>query len=69
MRWLCVTVGLLAASLCLLTWVYLRDRDTSSWWPPERQIVGVDTVRALATPGDAGGRTRTCDPRIMIPSL
>jgi hypothetical protein len=30
MRWLYVTLALLSASVCLVTWVYLRDRDSSS---------------------------------------
>jgi hypothetical protein len=34
MKWLYITVGLLATSVCLVGWIYLRDRDTSSYLPP-----------------------------------
>jgi hypothetical protein len=47
MRWLGVTAGLLAASASLVAWVYLRDRDTSGWRLPERQIVRADTAATL----------------------
>ncbi len=47
MRWLGVTAGLLSASLCLVVWIYLRDRDTSNWRPPERQLARVDATAAL----------------------
>jgi hypothetical protein len=57
MRWLCVTVGLLTASLCLVAWIYLRDRDTSGWRLPERQIVRADAAVALAAFG--GGDCRS----------
>ncbi len=40
MRWLLVTIALLAASACLVGWVYLRDRDTN-WRPPERHLAPV----------------------------
>ena len=42
MRWLALTLALLAASAGLLAWVYLRDRDTSDWLAPERQRVHSD---------------------------
>ena len=29
MRWLGVTLGLLGACVCLVAWIYLRDRDAS----------------------------------------
>ena len=48
MRWLGVTVALLAATLALVGWVYLRDRDTANWRPPEAQAVHVDARVALA---------------------
>ncbi len=48
MRWLGVTLGLLSACACLVAWVYLRDRDTSSWRLPERQIATADAARTLA---------------------
>jgi hypothetical protein len=53
MRWLAVTIGLLAASLSLAAWVYLRDRDTSGWRGPERPIALADVTAAL---GAFGGR-------------
>jgi hypothetical protein len=48
MRWLCATVCLLSASFCLIAWVYLRDRDPSSWRPPEGQLARVDAAATLA---------------------
>jgi hypothetical protein len=47
MRWLGVTVGLLSASLGLVAWVYLRDRDTSNWRPPEAQLARADAAATL----------------------
>jgi hypothetical protein len=46
MKWLYVTIGLLATSACLIAWIYLRDRDTN-WRPPEHQSGQVATVVAL----------------------
>jgi hypothetical protein len=57
MRWLFVTVALLSASLILVAWVSLRDRDPSSVQPPERQIVRIDTEAALTTLGSADCRS------------
>jgi hypothetical protein len=48
MRWLYATVCLLGASVCLIAWVYLRDRDPSSWRPPEGQLARVDAKATLA---------------------
>jgi hypothetical protein len=48
MRWLGVTIGLLAAGLSLVAWVYLRDRDTSGWRPPERPLARADATTVLA---------------------
>jgi hypothetical protein len=45
MRWLYVTVGLLATCACLIGWIYLRDRDTS-WRPPEQQTARADATIA-----------------------
>jgi hypothetical protein len=53
MRWLCATVGLLIVSLCLLGWIFLRDRDTSSWQPPEHQLAQVDANNVLNVLGGA----------------
>ncbi len=48
MRWLGLTAGLLCASLLLVTWVYLRDRDSSSWRPPEGQLARADARTTFA---------------------
>jgi len=37
MKWLYVTIGLLTTCVCLVGWIYLRDRDTN-WRPPEPQL-------------------------------
>jgi hypothetical protein len=50
MKWLYITVGLLATSVCLVGWIYLRDRDTSSYLPPgptERQLADIDATATL----------------------
>jgi hypothetical protein len=50
MKWLYVTVGLLATSVCLVGWIYLRDRNTSSYLPPpltERQLAQIDASATL----------------------
>lgn len=46
MRWFYVTIGLLATSLCLVVWIYLRDRDTN-WRLPEAQQAHVDVASML----------------------
>jgi hypothetical protein len=51
MRWLSLTVALLTASVCLLGWVYLRDRDPSGWRPPEQSLARVDAARTLTMLG------------------
>jgi hypothetical protein len=53
MRWLAATSALLTASLCLLAWIYLRNRDTSDWRPPTRkgQLARTDAARALIALG------------------
>jgi hypothetical protein len=58
MRWLGVTLGLLGACVCLVAWIYLRDRDASQQRLPERQIATADAARTLAAFGgaDCGGR-------------
>jgi hypothetical protein len=48
MRWLGLTVALLSASAALLAWVYLRDRDTADWRPPQRQLARADAQVAAA---------------------
>ncbi len=50
MTWLYLTLGLLATSVCLVLWIYLRDRDTSSYLPPgptERQLAQIDATVML----------------------
>jgi hypothetical protein len=59
MRWLYTTLGLLSASVCLVAFVYLRDRDTSGSRPGEYETAhadGVDTLVALGH-GDCAGCT------------
>jgi hypothetical protein len=46
MRWLFLTLVLLASSACMLGWIYLRDRDTH-WRPAESQLVRADVAIAL----------------------
>jgi hypothetical protein len=57
MRWLSLTVCLLSVSACLVAWVYLRDRDTSDWRPPESQLAYADAARALAALSGTGCRS------------
>ena len=51
MRWLLLTLVLLASSVGLLGWVYLRDRDTH-WQPTEPQLA---YAAAEGTLGELGG--------------
>jgi hypothetical protein len=44
MRWLAVTIILLALNVCLVTWMYFRDRDTSGSLAPERSLAYVDAL-------------------------
>ncbi len=46
MRWFYITVGLLATCVCLVAWIYLRDRDTN-WRPPELQLARADATAIL----------------------
>jgi hypothetical protein len=64
MRWLGVTISLLSACACLIAWVYLRDRDTTNWRPPERQIASADAARTLAA-FDGGDCGRRCAVKLM----
>jgi hypothetical protein len=50
-RWLGATVALLVACTGLVAWVYLRDRRTADWRPPERQLVQADAQAALTVLG------------------
>jgi hypothetical protein len=47
MRWLLLTLVLLASSAGLLGWIYLRDRDTN-WRPVETQVVQANVEGALS---------------------
>lgn len=47
MRWLAVTVALLAASAGLIAGIYLRDRDVN-WLPPERSAAYSDAMALAA---------------------
>jgi hypothetical protein len=49
MRWLYLTIGLLATSVCLIGWIYLRDRDTAGALPgpTERQLARIDATATL----------------------
>jgi hypothetical protein len=49
MRWLAVTVALLAASLGLVAGIYLRDRDPSPWMPPQRSLAQSEAATVLAS--------------------
>jgi hypothetical protein len=63
MRWLALTASLLAACVGLVGWVYLRDRYSSQWRLPERQIASVDAARTLEA--FAGGCGRRCEVRLL----
>jgi hypothetical protein len=58
MRWLALTACLLAACVGLVGWIYLRDRYSSDWRLPERQIASVDAARTLQAFAGAGCRER-----------
>jgi len=57
MKWLYVTIGLLVTSACLVGWIYLRDRDTSSYLPPpptehQRALADASTTLVVLNEGD-----------------
>jgi hypothetical protein len=56
MKWLYVTIGLLTTCVCLVGWIYLRDRDTN-WRPPEHQLARADASTALTVLSDADCRS------------
>jgi hypothetical protein len=64
MRWLGLTIGLLCASLLLVTWVYLRDRDNSNWRPPEGQLARADARVAFAVIGGVPCRA-SCGAQVL----
>jgi hypothetical protein len=56
MRWLYLTIALLASSACLVGWIYLRDRDTN-WLPPQpserqRALADASTTLVVLNEGD-----------------
>lgn len=55
MRWLGLTIVLLAASAVLVAGIYLRDRETSSWLPPQRTAANSD-VRTMLLQMRCGGQ-------------
>jgi hypothetical protein len=69
MRWLGLTVALLSASVALLAWVYLRDRDTAGWRPPQRQLVRADArVAAAALTGASCHAVCAAEPLARVSS-
>jgi hypothetical protein len=46
MKWLYVTAGLLTICFCLVTWIYLRDRDMN-WQQPSIQEAQADAADVL----------------------
>jgi hypothetical protein len=64
MRWLGVTLGLLGACVCLVAWIYLRDRDTAHWRLTERQIATADAARTLAA-FDGADCARRCTVKLL----
>ena len=64
MRWLAATVVLVATSLSLVAWVYLRDRGPTGSRPPERTLALSDARIVFA---DLGGTrcTRGCGVRLI----
>jgi hypothetical protein len=63
MKWLYVTVGLLAMSACLIGWIYLRDRDTSSVLPStftERQSAQIAAITIFKELGGGGDCRSGC---------
>lgn len=57
MRWLAVTLALLAASAAVVVGIYLRDRDTS-WLPPARTAADFDAQVVLTEVAGPGCGTR-----------
>ncbi len=61
MRWMGLTVALLAATAALLAWVYLRDRDLSGWQAQEAVLAKEDAAMAVG-----GGACRgACRVRLL----
>jgi hypothetical protein len=55
MRWLGLTILLLAASVALVVGIYLRDRQTSDWLPPPRNAANSD-VKTMLLQTRCGGQ-------------
>jgi hypothetical protein len=53
MRWFLLTLALLACSAGLVSWIYLRDRDTN-WQPSEPQLAYSAAEGTLGELGGAG---------------
>jgi hypothetical protein len=49
MKWLGVTVALLAASAVLVTWIFLRDRHVPDWRPSQSAVAHEDARAVLAS--------------------
>lgn len=58
MKWLAVTIGLLAMSGSLIVWIYFHDRDASRPFAPERSLAHADAVSAGNVGGLACGQER-----------
>ncbi len=63
MKWLAATLALLAASAALVAAIYLRDRDTSNWLPPQRAMAHDDALSLAANIG--GTCPRDCTVRLL----
>jgi hypothetical protein len=63
MKWLVVTVVLLGASAGLVSGLYLRDRDASSWLPPGRTVAHHDAMAVAAAIGATC--PRECDVKLL----
>jgi hypothetical protein len=64
MKWLYVTIAVLAASACLIAWIYLRDRDTSTSPPSASQLARNDAAETIIASGDADCR-KDCAAKVL----
>lgn len=65
MRWLAVTIALLAASAALVVGIYVRDRSPGTWRPPERVVVAHDARVLLEDLGGTGCRSACAIVRLI----
>jgi hypothetical protein len=65
MKWLAVTLCLLLASMGLVGWIYLRDRDAGAWQPPERALARADAVTAFDVMGGGPGCDVACNVELV----